>query len=140
MFERKKNHCPEKDCRYHSTRYHETVGDCRYLDITGHSKLGQMTAEQRRAYMKQQIQCPCYEAGPKPKYIKKNNDIFASKSVIDKKKDRTLERKYYSLGWSDYQIARAMSVSPTAIRMWRLREGLPATGPRKRKEETNETA
>ena len=126
--------CKLKDCRFHTARLdHAPVGDCRYLDVTGHTKLGTMTEEQRRAYMAREIRCPCYEAGPKSRRIRRNNDIFASMGVVKRRKDRTMERKYYDLGWSDYQIARAIGVTPSAVRWWRLSEGLPATGPRGRR-------
>lgn len=130
-------YCPLLGCRFHSDRIaHEILGDCNYLDITGHTKLGKMTPEQREQYHRGEITCPLYEDGTRSKLPVSNEIIFPRRA--GPRKDRSVERKLYDAGMNDYEIARAIGVRSSAIWLWRRNEGLPANvgvGAPKRKEE-----
>lgn len=120
--------CRLKKCRYHSTRLDHSVpvGDCRFLDVTGRTKLGSMTPEQRKAYHEGTIQCPFYSPGPKTRSRDRNNGIFASKGVVRHRKDWRAVEKLYKLGLNDYQIGRALGINASSVQWWRRSEGLPA--------------
>lgn len=146
MAERKDNRCPHKDCRFHSTRLDSgSFGDCHYMSVTGHSKLGSMTPEQRQQYRKGEIRCPLYEPGPKLR--RGNSDLFPrvpekvprlypekekvrEKTVRYKNVNTEPRRKLYLQGYNDYEIARMLDMSPTAIALWRRYEKLPANAPK----------
>ena len=135
--ERADYYCPLVGCRYHAAREnHQVLGDCNYLDITGHTKLGEMTTEQRKQYHRGEITCPCYDPGPRSKLPVSNEIVFPRRT--GPRKDRTIERKLYDAGMNDYEIARAIGVRSSAIWLWRRNEGLPPNarvGAPKKKEE-----
>ena len=141
MAESKVGYCQLKDCRFHSVRVKNPIGSCAYIDITGHVK--RFTEEQRQLYREGKIQCPFYEKGEPSKLRRRNNDLFPQapkqapgplrekkETVRYKNIDTGPRRKLYNLGYNDYEIARALDISQTAIRQWRLYEGLPANAPK----------
>ena len=140
----KKNyHCCLKKCRYHAGgAWASENGDCRFLDITGHTKLGRMTEEQRRLYFAREIRCPCYSEGPKPARVRqRNNTLFASQSVVKHRKSWAAVERLYRMGMNDYEIGRALDIAASSVQWWRKSEGLPANcgagAPMKRKDEKN---
>jgi hypothetical protein len=131
-------YCPLVGCRYHTARQnHWEVGDCNYLEITGHSKLGRMTPEQREQYSRGEIPCPCFDPGRARKIRTGNDYVFPRRHKPGK--ERAVERMLYDRGLNDYEIARAIGVRSSAVWLWRRNEGLPPNAgvgaPPKKKEE-----
>ena len=130
--------CKRKDCRYHSIRVGSAcLGSCSYMDITGHSKLGQMSEKQRRLFHKGKIACPLYEKGstaPRRRIVdalfpypaKPNTKAKLPKRAIA---DRETIRKLYEKGYNDHEIARTVGCTGSSVWAWRRREGLPANCP-----------
>ena len=138
MAEQPDKRCPHKDCRFHSTRIdNEHLGDCHYMTVTGHSKLGQMTEEQRQQYREGKIVCPMYNPGPQAR--RNNSDLFPKTPAMPLKPlhvrcvkvryhnvDTEPRMNLYRQGYNDYEIGRMLGLSPTAIQQWRKYERLPA--------------
>ncbi len=128
MRKKKDNQCCLKKCRYHAGGQWATEsGECRYWEVTGKTRLGQMTAEERDKLRRGDIRCPFFEAGPKARRVReRNNGIFVSKGVIRHQKDWTAVENLYMLGLNDYQIAKALWLRASSVQWWRRSESRPA--------------
>ena len=132
---KKDPYCRKRDCRYHSIRVCSAcVGSCSYLDITGKTKLGQLTPVQRRLLIKGKIPCPFYEPGKQRQRPRIVDALFPQKKTRETKEaglpkrirmDRAKMRTLYDQGLNDYEIARVMQCSGSNVWAWRRREGLP---------------
>lgn len=137
--------CRLDKCRYHAAKHDSwSLGDCRYLDITGHAKTKQMKPEELEQWRRGEIRCPCYEEGTQPRIRRKsNNDGAFPVKRQKRRKDWTAVENLYKKGLNDWQIARALGIHASSVQWWRRSEGLPANCgagcPPKKGNENNET-
>lgn len=106
--------CPHMNCRYHREGESFYLGNCRYMEMTGQSRILGMTLEQ--AMDKQN--CTRYEPkeGEKP----------ARRAPIPIDRTNTRIRELYDQGWYDKKIAEKLGISKNRVICYRKRNKLPA--------------
>ena len=106
--------CPHLNCRYRRENNRMFLGNCAYMDITGHSRIKGLTMEQARDTK----HCPRYEPkeGEKPAY--------RAPIPIDRTNARI--RELYDQGWYDKKIAEKLGISKNRVICYRKRNKLPA--------------
>ena len=106
--------CPHLDCRYRRENNRMFLGNCAYLDITGHSRIKGLTLEQAM----DKRNCQHYEPkkGAKP--------VRRAPIPIDRTNARI--RELYDQGWYDKKIAEKLGISKNRVICYRKRNKLPA--------------
>lgn len=106
--------CPYKNCRYRREHNRMFLGNCAYMDITGHSRIKGLTMEQARDTK----HCTRYEPkeGEKPER--------RAPIPIDRTNARI--RELYDQGWYDKKIAEKLGISKNRVICYRKRNKLPA--------------
>lgn len=107
--------CPHKNCRYHREGESFHLGNCRYLEMTGHSRILGLTLEQAM----DKVNCPKY----KPR-SGKAKPIQRSPVRMDHTNARI--RELYDKGSYDWKIAEELGISKERVIYWRRRNRLPA--------------
>lgn len=107
--------CPYKDCRYHREGESFHLGNCRYLEMTGQSRILGLTLEQAM----DKVNCPKY----KPR-SGKAKPIQRSPVRMDHTNARI--RELYDKGSYDRKIAEELGISKERVIYWRRRNRLPA--------------
>ena len=106
--------CPHLACRYRRENNRMFLGNCAYMDITGHSRIKGLTMEQARDTK----HCPRYE----PKEGKK----AARRAPIPIDRTNSRIRELYDQGWYDKKIAEKLGISKNRVICYRKRNKLPA--------------
>ena len=106
--------CPHTDCRYHREGESFYLGNCRYMEMTGQSRILGMTLEQARDTK----HCTRYE----PKEGKK----AARRAPIPIDRTNSRIRELYDQGWYDKKIAEKLGISKNRVIHYRKRNKLPA--------------
>lgn len=106
--------CPYKNCRYRREHNRMFLGNCAYMDITGHSRIKGLTMEQARDTK----HCTRYEPkeGEKPER--------RAPIPIDRTNARI--RELYDQGYYDKKIAEKLGISKNRVICYRKRNKLPA--------------
>ena len=105
--------CPHLDCRYYRDNVTRHLGNCMYMDITGHSRIKGLTLEQAM----DKKHCPRYEPkdGAKP----------ARRPPIPVDHTNARIRELYDKGWHDRKIAETLGITRSRVGNWRKRNKLP---------------
>ena len=113
-------------CRYQSGELGVIGIHCNYLLITGHTRLGQMTEEQRRE-ARRTGKCFHKQLGPQATVIEAPQEMYGIRRIPARKVryDREIFRSLYDKGMTDSQMAREVGCAKEAVLKWRLGEGLP---------------
>lgn len=106
--------CPHLDCRYYRDNVTRHLGNCMYMDITGHSRIKGLTLEQAM----DKKHCPRYEPkdGAKP----------ARREPIPVDRTNARIRELYDQGWYDKKIAEKLGITKNRVICYRKRNKLPA--------------
>lgn len=107
--------CPYKDCRYHREGESFHLGNCRYLEMTGQSRILGLTLEQAM----DKANCSRYE--PRSGKAK---PVRRSPVRMDHTNARI--RELYDKGSYDRKIAEELGISKERVIYWRRRNKLPA--------------
>ena len=107
--------CPHTDCRYHREGESFHLGNCRYLEMTGQSRILGLTLEQAM----DKGNCSRYE--PRSGKAK---PIQRSPVRMDHTNARI--RELYDKGSYDRKIAEELGISKERVIYWRRRNKLPA--------------
>ena len=106
--------CPYKDCRYHREGESFHLGNCRYLEMTGQSRILGLTLEQAM----DKANCSRYEPrSGKAKPVRR--------SPVRMDHTNAQIRELYDQGWYDKAIAETLGISRSRVGNWRKRNKLP---------------
>lgn len=113
-------------CRYQSGELGVIGLHCNYLLITGRTRLGQMTPEQRRE-AKISGACLFKERGPQATVIQTPMGGYQIERIKPRRirYDRDIFRKLWEQGLSDSQMAKEVGCAKETVIKWRQEEGLP---------------
>lgn len=106
--------CPHLDCRYYRDNVTRHLGNCMYMDITGHSRIKGLTLEQAMDLEN----CPRYDQkeGAKP----------ARRPPIPVDRTNSRIRELYDQGLCDKEISAKLGISRDRVIYYRKRNRLPA--------------
>ena len=106
--------CPHLDCRYYRDNVTRHLGNCMYMDITGHSRIKGLTLEQAMDLEN----CPRYDQkeGAKP----------ARREPIPVDRTNSRIRELYDQGLCDKEISAKLGISRNRVIYYRKRNRLPA--------------
>ena len=107
--------CPHTNCRYHREGESFHLGNCRYLEMTGQSRILGLTLEQAM----DKANCSRYE--PRSGKAK---PVRRSPVRMDNTNARI--RELYDKGSYDRKIAEELGISKERVIYWRRRNKLPA--------------
>ena len=107
--------CPYKDCRYHREGESFHLGNCRYLEMTGQSRILGLTLEQAM----DKVNCP--------KYMPRSGKAKpVQRSPVRMDHTNARIRELYDKGSYDRKIAEELGISKERVIYWRRRNRLPA--------------
>lgn len=107
-------HCPHLNCRYRRENNRMFLGNCAYMDITGHSRIKGLTMAQARDTK----HCPRYEP--------KEGEEPAHRAPIPIDRTNARIRELYDQGCYDKKIAEKLGISKNRVICYRKRNKLPA--------------